>query len=161
MNNNGNYSTVTTSFTKLIQDLFLTFIMIFDIPLCNRQKVHYIFFFVCEYPHRNQTFLLNIYLKSNNMKKVSPNIQGGCFHNFRHIIIVTSYGPCTINVSHLKVAALRKQRQEKAAKSDGNEGPYFRNLTVCHEFYNFSVLSQFRAKVIFYALTYTQISRWM
>ena len=65
---NGNYSTVTTNFTKLIQDLFLTFITIFDIPLCTVERYITSFFFVCEYPHRNQTFLLNIYLKSNNMK---------------------------------------------------------------------------------------------
>ena len=65
---NGNYSTVTTSFTKLIQDLFLTFIMIFDIPLCTVERYITSFFFVSEYPHRNQRFLLNIYLKSKNMK---------------------------------------------------------------------------------------------
>ena len=65
---NESYSTVTTSFTKLVQDLFLTFIMIFHIPLCTVERYITSFFFVCEYPHRNQTFLLNIYLKSNNMK---------------------------------------------------------------------------------------------
>ena len=40
--------------------------------LCN-SDVHYIFFskslpFLCECLHRNQLILLNIYLKSNNMK---------------------------------------------------------------------------------------------
>ena len=46
--------------------------MIFD-SLYVTQKVHHIFFLskslplICENQHRNQTILLNIYLKSNNM----------------------------------------------------------------------------------------------
>ena len=32
--------------------------------------------------------------------------------------------------SYLKVATLRKKRKEKAAKSESNEGRYFRNFTV-------------------------------
>ena len=42
---NESYSTVTTSFTKLVQDLFLTFIMIFDIPLCTVERYITSFFF--------------------------------------------------------------------------------------------------------------------
>ena len=63
---------VTTSFTKLIRDLFLTVIMIFDILLCNSIGTLHFFKkslpFVCELPHCNQTILLNIYLNSNNIK---------------------------------------------------------------------------------------------
>ena len=50
---------------------------IFVIPLCNSKSTFHLFFsskslpFVFEYTHRNQTILLNVYLKSNNMKYVS------------------------------------------------------------------------------------------
>ena len=47
--------------------------MIFDIPLFNSKGKLHLFLakslpFVCDYPHRTQTTLLNIYSKSNKMK---------------------------------------------------------------------------------------------
>jgi len=42
----GNYS-YTTSFTKLIRDLILTVIVIFDIPLCNSKGT--LHFFIQKY----------------------------------------------------------------------------------------------------------------
>ena len=70
---------VTTSFTKVIRDYFVTVVIIFDIPLCNSKGALHLFFFskslpfVCDYPHRNQTIiiLLNSYLTSNNMNMQS------------------------------------------------------------------------------------------
>ena len=59
------------------------------------------------------------------MKYFSPNKKCECFHNCRDIIIIISYYPMyDTRFSYRKVAI------EKAAKSESNEGRYFRIFTV-------------------------------
>ena len=106
--------------------------MIFDIPLRNSKGTSHLFFLQKVFlssvnTHNEIKQFWNMSLKSNNMKWVSPNKKCGCFHNCRDIIIACNFvRPMNdTRFSYRWVAG-----EHKAAKSESNEGRYFRNFTV-------------------------------
>ena len=100
--------------------------MMVDIPLCNSKGTLHLFFLQNTHNLIKQFFW--IYIQKATTWNKFFQIKNVDVFTIVAILLspVTSCGPCTIHVLATRV----KRAIGKAAKSESNEGRYFRNFTV-------------------------------